>query len=234
MGKQVITEADVLEAAEAGSKVIVAPMGECIITHGARDKALSLGLEIDESPGQGNTALGVTQGVEENQAEKVVDQVTSLIRDRIPGKLAPEKLEDLVRKVVTDHLTKSSPPREHDSDQALTRVGEVCFIRGNRIPGELSGPIPVEEKVMVSDAFRCSADASLAGGYMEWSKASFHRVVDKEEICIVIDGELSLTIDGRVSRMKQGDMVYLPRGTTVLYSTPDRVKLACVNSLNSE
>ena len=113
----------------------------------------------------------------------MVDQVSNLIRDRFPGKLAPQKLEDLVRKVVTDHLTKSAAPKERDFDQVLTRVGEVCFIKGNRIPGELNGPIPVEEKVMVSDAFKCSDDASLAGGYLEWSKASFHRVVDRNLYC---------------------------------------------------
>ena len=84
----------------------------------------------------------------------MVNQVTSLIKDRVPGNWPPEQLENLVRKVVTDHLTKSQPPHNpNDSDQVLTRVGEVCFIKGNRIPGELSGPIPVEEKVMVADAF---------------------------------------------------------------------------------
>ena len=64
MGKQVITEADVVEAAQAGSKVIVAHIGECIITDGARDKALYLGLEVEEGSGQGKAALVVTQGVE--------------------------------------------------------------------------------------------------------------------------------------------------------------------------
>ena len=31
--------------------------------------------------------------------------------------------------------------------------------------------------------------------------------------------------------MNQGDMVYIPQGTAVLYSAADRVKVACVNSL---
>ena len=32
MGKQVITEVDVVAAAAAGSKIIKAPLGECILT----------------------------------------------------------------------------------------------------------------------------------------------------------------------------------------------------------
>jgi len=56
MGKQVITEADVVEAAEAGTKIIEAPLGECIVTYGARDKALSLGMEIHEASEQGDSS----------------------------------------------------------------------------------------------------------------------------------------------------------------------------------
>ena len=231
MGKLVITEADVVEAADAGKKIISAPLGESIITDGARDKALYLGLKIDETPAQDISPHEDTRLVEESQSEKVVNQVTSLIKDRISVKLAPEQLENLVRSVVTVHLNKSRPVNKSLSDQAVTQVGKACFIKGNRIPGELTGPIPVEEKVMVSDAFRCSEDSTLAGGYMEWSKASFKRVVNEDEICVVVDGELSLTMEGHVAVMKQGDMVYLPQGTELLYSAPDRVKLACINSI---
>ena len=231
MGKQVITEADVVEAAGAGSKIIEAPLGECILTPGARDKALSLGMGINETSSQSYPSPSVTPTVASSQTEEVVSQVTRLIKDRLPLNLDPEKLEDLVRRVATAHLSESPPAQKLNPDQAVTQLGGVCFIRGNMIPGELTGPIPVEEKVMVADAFRCSDDSTLAGGYMEWSKASFNRIVDHNEINIVIDGELHLKVDGQTSVVKQGDMVYLPQGTEVLYSTPDRVKLACVNSL---
>ena len=231
MGKQVITEADVVEAAEAGSKIIEAPLGECIVTYGARDKALSLGMVIHETSEQVDSSPSATSTVASSQTEEVVSQVASLIKDRLPLNLDPEKLEDLVRQVATAHLSESSPVTVNNPDQAVTQLGGVCFIKGNMIPGELSGPIPVEEKVMVADAFKCSADSTLAGGYMEWSKASFNRIVDNNEINIVLDGELNLTVDGQTSVVQQGDMVYLPQGTEVVYSAPERVKLACVNSL---
>ena len=227
MGKQVITEADVVEAAEAGGKIIEAPLGECIVTYGARDKALSLGMEIKETPEQGSVGPAVAY----SETEEVVSQVTRLIKDRLPLNLDPEKLENLVRQVATAQLSKSSTPAKYNADQAVTQQGGVCFIKGNMIPSELSDQIPVDEKVMVMDAFKCSNDSTLAGGYMEWSKASFNRIVDNNEINIVLDGELNLSVDGQTSVVKQGDMVYLPRGTEVLYSAPGRVKLACVNSL---
>jgi len=165
------------------------------------------------------------------QTEDVVSRVTRLIKDRLPINLTPEKLESVVRQVATAHLSNSQPAAKLNSDQVLTQTGGVCFIKGNMIPGELTGPIPVEEKVMVADAFKCSDNSSIAGGYMEWSKASFNRTVDHDEINIVLDGELHLTVDGQTTVVEQGDMVYLPEGMDVVYSAPERVKLACVNSL---
>jgi ethanolamine utilization protein EutQ len=232
MGKQVITEADVVEAAEAGNKIIEAPLGESIVTDGARDRAFSLGIEIKETSEQGDSSAAFIPAVGSSQTEEVVSQVASLIKDRLPLNLDPEKLENLVRQVTSAQLAKSPPASKHNSDQAVTQQGGVCFIKGNMIPSELSGSIPVDEKVMVMDAFKCSEDSTLAGGYMEWSKASFNRTMDQNEINIVLDGELNLSVDGQTSVVKQGDMVYLPRGTEVLYSAPGRVKLACVNSLN--
>jgi ethanolamine utilization protein EutQ len=231
MGKRVITEADVVEAAEAGSKIIEAPLGECIVTYGAREKALSLGIHIQEADSKGTSSSSQEYYLKTSQTEDVVGQVTRLIKDRLPTDLSPEKLETLVRQVATAHLSNSQTPGKHNPDQVVTQTGGVCFVKGNMIPGELTGPIPVEEKVMVADAFKCSPDSTLAGGYMEWSKASFNRTVDNNEINIVIDGELNLSVDGQTSVVEQGDMVYLPRGTQVTYSAPGRVKLACVNSV---
>lgn len=231
MGKKVITEADVVEAAAAGSKFIEAPLGETIVTPGARDKAHSMGMDIKEASSGSNQTDSTTCTLAFSRTDDVVSQVTRLIRDRLPMGLAPEKLETLVRQVAKTHLSKSNHPVKYNPDQAVTKTGGVCFVRGNMIPGELNGPIPVEEKVFVADAFKCSEDATLAGGYMEWSKASFNRTVDKNEINIVIDGELHLSVDGQTSVVERGDMVYLPQGTEVVYSAPGRVKLACVNSL---
>ena len=231
MGKRVITEADVVEAAKAGNKIIEAPLGKCIVTDGARDRALSLRIDIKENDSEGGAFPSQESPSKMPQTEDVVSRVTRLIKDRLPINLTPEKLESVVRQVATAHLSNSQPAAKLNSDQVLTQTGGVCFIKGNMIPGELTGPIPVEEKVMVADAFKCSDNSSIAGGYMEWANASFNRTVDHDEINIVLDGELHLTVDGQTTVVEQGDMVYLPEGMDVVYSAPERVKLACVNSL---
>lgn len=234
MGKKVITEADVIEAARAGGRFIEAPLGECIVTPGARDKALSLGIDIQGTSSGSLSSVVGTCGPASSETEDIVSQVTRLIKDRLPVDMASEKLSSVVRQVVQAHLSKSEPQStrpKHNPDQTVTPSKGVCFVKGNMISGDLSGPIPVDEKVVVADAFKCSEDATLAGGYMQWSKASFSRTVDNNEVNVILDGELHLTVGGQTSVAEPGDMVYLAQGTEVTYSAPGTVKLACVNSV---
>jgi ethanolamine utilization protein EutQ len=61
-------------------------------------------------------------------------------------------------------------------------------------------------------------NSTLAGGYMEWSKAPLIEPWINNEVNIVIDGELHLSVDGETSVVEQGDMVYLPKGTQPLFT----------------
>lgn len=247
MGKRVITVADVLKAAEAGEKAMHAPTAECIVTPGARDMAESLEIELmegaapepvselqpEQAPCPVSSVLSEAVGAkpaaepdadEVSGADEVVRQVCSLIESRLPASLAGTELEQLVRDVVFARLGEDA-----SGDGAETRIGGVCLINGSRLLQGGAGPVPVDEKVLLADAV-AGEDSGLVGGYMEWEKASFRRTVECPEISVVVDGELHLTVGGRTLVGKAGDMIYFPKGVNVLYSTPSKVRMACVNA----
>jgi ethanolamine utilization protein EutQ len=244
--------ADVLQAAEAGESAISVPSGECIVTPGARDKAESLEIELLEEEGgdvssepapacassggaavSGETAptgASPEQGAEtegSGDAEEVVRQVCSLIESRLPASLAGTELEGLVREVV---IAKLGGTDSASGDGTESRVGGVCLINGSRLLEGGAGPVPVDEKVLLADAIGGDEDVPLAGGYMEWEKASFRRTVESPEISVIVDGELHLTVGGKTLVGKAGDMLYFPKGVNVLYSTPSKVRVACINA----
>lgn len=228
MGKRLITVDDIVKAAEAGNTTILAPSGESIITPMARDRADALGVVID----QGAAATGQTKasGKQPSQADLVVSQVCKLIQDKLPPGVDSVNLERLVREKVTARLNPSqSGPMPSAKDDSC--MMGVCFIDGQRLMDGGGGPIPVDEKVLVADAIECGEESKLAGGYMEWEKASFNRTVDFPEIGVVIEGELHLTVNGKTLIGKPGDMVYFPKDANVIYSTPSKVKLACINCI---
>ena len=228
MGKCIITVTDVLEAAQKGKKTIVAHPSECIVTPGARDKAAELGIVINDGPQFPSASPARPSETVSPQTENLVREVCALMRERLPSGVADQELEHLVRAAVAARLEGSG--RLEEAPHVSCADG-VCFISGTRLLEGGSGPVPVAEKALVAEAIRCGDDIKLAGGYMEWQKASFNRRVEFPEIGIVIEGELHLAVGGKTLVAKPGDMVYFPKGAQVVYSAPARIRIACVNCI---
>jgi ethanolamine utilization protein EutQ len=231
MGKCIIAVNDILEAAKSGKKRLPAAIGECIVTPGARDKAAELGILLDEGPASPAAEASAHAKAQPSPTDQVVREVCSLMKERVGSGVAAGELERLVREVVASRLGGSAAAAPAEAGQAVACVDGVCFISGARLLEGGSGPVPVEGKVLVADAIRCGENYKLAGGYMDWQKASFSRTVEFPEIGIVIEGELQLTVGGKTLTAKPGDMMYFPKGAQIVYSAPARVRIACVNCI---
>jgi ethanolamine utilization protein EutQ len=231
MGKCIITVTDVLDAAQKGNKTLVAHPSDCIITPGARDKAAELGIAINEGPDTAKALPARLSVPFLPQNEKLVREVCALMKERLPAGTKPQELEHLVRAAVAARLGDKAPSTASEAIRQVAGDSGVCFISGSRLLEGGSGPVPIAEKVLVAEAIRCGDDVKLAGGYMEWQQAAFTRTVEFPEIGIVIEGELHLAVGGKTLVAKAGDMVYFPKGAQVGYSTPGRVRVACVNCI---
>lgn len=231
MGKGLITVADVVQAAKSGNRAIPPSPDGFIITPGAVDKAAELGVTLPSSDQPGQAESSAACVADASQAQAVVSQVCSMVENRLPTDLDSRDLEKLVREVVTSKLCGQETVTATEGERLPAGVGEVTFVRSQRLLNQGAGPVPVDEKVLVANAFKGAEGSRLAGGFMEWEKASFRRTVEHPEMAVVVSGELHLTVGGKTITASAGDMVYFPQGAKVIYSTPSRVKLACVNSL---
>ena len=241
MAASVITVADVYKAAEAGQKTLNAPSGNCIITPSAQDKADELGVSIirPDAPASAAAAAGPKAcGIPADPHATVVTEVVSRLAERLPGGIDPETLQNVVSQVVAAKMVATARPSASAPSGAaiqpegpVSQVEGVTFISGERLLGGGAEPVPVDEKVLIADAIDCGDGSKLAGGYMEWEKASFRRTVEQAEMVVVLTGELHLTVGGKTIKGKSGDMIYLPKGVNLIYSAPDKVRLACVNCI---
>jgi ethanolamine utilization protein EutQ len=153
------------------------------------------------------------------------------MKERLGPGVPAQDLERLVREAVAARLAGTAAGVPLEEGPAVAGMDGVCFVSGARLLEGGSGPVPVEGKVLVADAIRCGENYKLAGGYMDWQKASFSRTVEFPEIGVVLEGELQLTVGGKTLTAKPGDMVYFPKGAQVVYSAPARVRIACVNCI---
>ncbi len=122
MGKRIITEADVVRAAEAGQTSITIPATQCLITPSADDKAEELGIlfvdahtdpgTLDSASGSGTGMTGTPSGQSFSgvpspslsadlleQSRELTAHVGCILRARLPEELVNEQLEAVVREV---------------------------------------------------------------------------------------------------------------------------------------
>lgn len=245
MGKRIITAVDVQRAAEAGETSILVSGTQCIITPSAFDMALELGVELQEKPegstgttGHSACAPCSADAAQQEEFNEVVMQVCRIMKAQLPEELDPAQLERVVREVVSARFCGGAQGPAAGSDQQ--DLEGVCLISSKQVlahsaTGSDASSTGVAGSMIVADAIGPNSDAALqaklSGGYMAWEKASFPRTLEENEIAVVIEGELHLTVGGNTVVGKAGDMLYLPQGTNVLYSTPGKVKLACINNL---
>jgi ethanolamine utilization protein EutQ len=227
MARRIITEADILAASAQGLNALEVDSGRDLVTAQARDTALALGVRLGDGrdPGPGEGPAAPPRAADPARASDLARQIVDSLRGRIPAGLAGADLEGLVRQAVAARTAGGGPAPAECSG---ARACGVCFVDGARLLAENGATAGVRDKAVVAEVFGREDESKLAAGYLVWERASFDRLVDAPEICVVVEGELHLTAGGETLIGKPGDMLYLPRGVKVLYSAPGRVKLACV------
>jgi ethanolamine utilization protein EutQ len=238
MSKRLITQAEVIQAADSGQTSIIASPSQFIITPGARDKAQSLGITICDSAGDSSNAACASGADAPAQASgpsspldtSMIQQVCDILSSRLPAGTNKQNLERIVGEVVAAKLGNGSAPAASKAGSGASSQG-VCLVKGDRLMQQEGGKVPIDEKVLLADAIQCGEGHKMAGGFMQWEKASFRREVEASEMAIVLDGELHLTVGGETLIGRSGDMIYFPKGAKVLYSAPGKVRLACVNCI---
>jgi ethanolamine utilization protein EutQ (cupin superfamily) len=231
MGKRLISEKDVQQAAKEGKKVLAVCPDECIVTPMAQDVAAALGITLETGAGGAaacpvKEASRVSLKTADSDMGALVEQVVARMQDLLPAGISAQRLGQVVREVVASRLATSPAPATAGG-QAGARL-----IPGRQILAPPVTPVAVDGQVQLAQVLPGEAVGSLSAGILAWEKASFQRQVAQEEIDIVIEGELEISLDGGSTlRGRPGDMLYLPAGTRALYSTAASVKIACVNRL---
>ena len=234
MAKCIITEDDILKAHEAGTRALPASPDECIVTAQARDKALELGVVLTgDCPSPGDCPVASQPASPEaapqlSEIEELVLQIAASLRGKLPSGADGEEVTRLVRNAVLARTASCAGPGQ--GAETETDDG-VRFIDAARLLARAAGSPAIQDQAVLAEAFGNAGECRMSAGYLAWERASFSRVVETPEVGVVIEGELHLTAGGRTMIGRPGDMIYLPKGAKVIYSTPTKVKIACVNGL---
>lgn len=138
-------------------------------------------------------------------------------------------LEKLVRQIIEEKLTGTS----NDS---------VDFVRNKDASGVISVKLPtvrVDESnrldtgnssdiVYTKDLFTLEESRRLGCGIMEMKETTFDWTLNYDEIDYVIEGHLDIVVDGRLVSADAGELILIPKGSTIKFSVPNYARFIYV------
>lgn len=209
--KKLVCVHEVKVAAEKGQKIFCVDCNT-IITPSAKDLAKQLGVEFTVNSSSAGNQICKGRGL-----EKKDDQETVIDRDMI---------YQVVKAVLTNSLLASVPapspetPFRADCDPK----SGLKIVRGRTVKLETFDTGDPSTNVAYREVV--SKDESrMSSGFLTIEKSSFEWELSYEEINIILEGSLSITINGETYHAHQGDVLFVPKGSKVIWSSSEYVKL---------
>lgn len=82
--------------------------------------------------------------------------------------------------------------------------------------------------VRLKDVITSADGSSMAAGYMALEKGEFPWTLNYDEVDIVLEGELVITRGSVIVSAKPGDILFIPKGSSITFGTPSRVRFIYV------
>jgi ethanolamine utilization protein EutQ len=198
--KKLVTAADIKNCGP--NKTIYVEAGT-IVTPAARDLAAERGVAIKigaaglatEAASKG-CAAGKADGISADMIAKIVRQVLA----SLPG------LPRATGMIKEDHPSG------------------VRLVRGKTVHCEPFNTGNPGDKVGLTEILNIKESPSMATGFMTLEGPAFEWHLMYDEIDYVVEGTLEIVVDGQTFSGQPGDVLFIPRDTTVTFRTPDKTR----------
>ena len=122
-------------------------------------------------------------------------------------------LEALVRQIVMEKLGQSSCPVKKLSVPSLDVTEEHRMDTGNP-----------RDRVWTRDLLTLEESPRLGCGLMVMERTTFPWTLNYDELDYVISGRLDILIDGQKVSAGPGEVIYIPKGSSIQFSVEDKAR----------
>lgn len=150
----------------------------------------------------------------QTKAQKSADQVQQVTGQtpQTDNCVSDSMIMDVVQKVIGDMI---KPACENP---------QFSHIFGNSIVIEPFAKAPAGQNIKMTDVVT-AREANLAAGFMIYEKSQLPWYLTYDEIDYVVEGEFELLINGTVHKCKAGDVLSIPKGSSVVFGSPSHAKV---------
>ena len=188
-----------IEALGARGETVCYVDGDTIVTPSARDAAEERGIVFSEQMPVSGAAGAAAPGVQEIAAGQVV-----------------QVRQALVERGLLEDIFKPFESERHGNGLKVVRGGSVkmdVFETGT--PGA---------KAFFQELVN-KEESHISAGFLVIDHSEFPWELTYEEIDYVIEGTLTVTIDGKKYTAHAGDVLFVPSGSKVIWGAPDKARI---------
>ena len=227
--KKPITANDIRAAHARGEQDVSVVLRASIITPEAREVAALLGVtitECDESaPAVVSTSTAAPAAADDGKTES--QRIRETIIAQLPeGQFTESLVAQLMEKVMKEKQSLEQGAMQ-PSFKSVTGKGGIKVIDGSSVKfGRFDGAQP--HCVGLTDLVTGDDGSSMAAGFMQWENAFFPWTLNYDEIDMVLEGELHVRHEGETMIAKAGDVMFIPKGSSIEFGTTSSVKFLYV------
>lgn len=216
--KKLICAKQVEAAAKRGDKVLYID-SDTIITPSAQDAAATLDIELSTEPVPCEAAPSQAAAAAPCEAAPAANTAGG---QGIDSEVIYQALQALLSKgMLNGILDNSAEPYVAERDAG----GCVKLVRGNTAKWEPLDTGNPNDKVFYNELIGADDKSSVNAGFMTIENCSFPWDVACEEIYYVVEGTLTVGLDGRVFTAYPGDALFFQNGSKLTFGSPDKVKV---------
>jgi ethanolamine utilization protein EutQ len=203
-----ISAANLQELARHGKQITLNQ--NCVLTPAAKDVAKDLGLTIT----RGNRVMSATgeQVVWGGTAAPMASSVAKVISADKTGEAAEQGIRVIVQEIMDEVLKPACPnPR-------------AVHVRGEEVVIQPFQAAPAGQRVGLTDVIT-AREGNLCAGFMTFDHSELPWLLTYDEADYIVEGDFVLQVADKVFRAKAGDVVYIPKGSRVVFSSPTFCKV---------
>ncbi len=137
------------------------------------------------------------------------------------------KLEGIVREVLARYMAENAVQGPGFERQVDAQSG-VMAIKPQTVKPEPFDTGKPGDRVFLKDVLTTEESPRLGCGVMEMKETTFDWTLNYDEVDVVLEGSLSIIVDGRRVTANQGEIIYIPKNTKIQFSVPDYAKFIFV------
>ena len=229
MSKKLITAETIREIKAKGQTQVEVDFANCIITPEAKEVAEQLGVAIVCQGDIGAATKPQQASVSGNTASLSAVELKA-VRQAVIDKLPKGVMvsDTLIDQLVCRTIKEGNQPVAAKNTLAQKKTSGIKVVKGSATALDIFEGAGKEKRVGIADVITTDDNSSMAAGYMAWENAFFPWTLNYDEVDVILEGELHIRCQGETTIGKAGDIMFIPKGSTIEFGTPSKVRFVYV------